>query len=366
MSQTLLVNKEDFAEVALVNIKEDALDDGCIRLKLGPWALTANNITYMLTGDQIGYWHYFNPTDYGIQMDESDGINWGRMPVWGYGEVIESRCADVKVGQRVYGFLPISDSFDMRPVKLTPHGFQDGMEHRTKLHSLYNGLTFTDKDPSFGVHEDLQPVLRPLFTTSFLIDDFLAEKDFFDAEQVLILSASSKTALGTAFCLKQRGAIPTVGLTSERNKEFVDGTGFYANTYSYDAITDMNPDVKTVIVDMAGNGDVMETVLDHFEENITYICRVGISHWDAKPNVSTKGKTPSGFFFAPDQAKARIAEWGGTGFNQRLGARWLPFLDSASDWLSVEKQSGVEPLLKTYKEMLDGTATPDKGYLFSL
>lgn len=366
MSQTLLVNKDDFAEVALVNIEEDALDDGCIRLKLGPWALTANNITYMLTGDQIGYWHYFNPTDYGIQMDEGDDIKWGRMPVWGYGEVTQSNCADVNVGQRIYGFLPIADNFDMRPVKLTPHGFQDGMEHRTQLHSLYNGLTFTDKDPSFGVHQDLQPVLRPLFTTSFLIDDFLAEKEFFGAEQVLLLSASSKTALGTAFCLKERGAIPTVGLTSSRNKEFVEGTGFYDGVHSYDTITDMNPDVKTVIVDMAGNGDVMEMVLDHFEDNVTYICRVGISHWDAKPNVSTKGKTPSGFFFAPDQAKARITEWGGAGFNERLGARWLPFCDSASGWLTVEKQSGVEPLLKTYKDMLDGTATPDKGYLFSL
>ena len=366
MSQTLLVNTDDFAEVALVNIEEDALADGCIRLALGPWALTANNITYMVTGDQIGYWHYFNPAEYGLQMDEGDGIKWGRMPVWGYGEVTQSRCADVKVGQKIYGFLPVADSFDMRPVKLTPHGFQDGMAHRTKLHSLYNGYTFIDTDPSFHVHQDLQPVLRPLFTTSFLIDDFLAEKEFFDAEQVLLLSASSKTALGTAFCLKERGAIPVTALTSDRNKAFTEGTGFYGAVHTYDAITDMNPDVKTVIVDMAGNGDVMETVLDHFEENITYICRVGISHWDSKPNVSTKGKTPSGFFFAPDQAKARIAEWGGAGFNQRLGARWLPFCDSASGWLSLEKNNGIEPLLKTYKDMLDGAATPDKGYLFTL
>jgi len=366
MSQTLLVNKDDFAEVALVNITEDALADGCIRLKLGPWALTANNITYMVTGDQIGYWQYFNPGDYDLQMDEGDGIKWGRMPVWGYGEVTESRCEGVVAGQRVYGFLPVSDNFDMRPVKLSEHGFQDGMEHRTKLHSLYNGYTFVDVDPSFGVHQDLQPVLRPLFTTSFLIDDFLAEKEFFGAGQVLLLSASSKTALGTAFCLKERGALPVTALTSSRNKTFTEGTGFYNSVHTYDAIADMNPDVKTVIVDMAGNGDVMEAVLDHFGENVTYICRVGISHWDSKPNVSTKGKTPSGFFFAPDQAKARIAEWGGAGFAERLGARWLPFCGSANGWLSVEKQEGVEPLLKTYKDMLDGAATPDKGYLFTL
>ena len=366
MSQTLLVNTDDFAEVALVNMDEDTLAGGCIRLKVGPWALTANNVTYMLTGDQIGYWHYFNPSDYDIHMDETDGIKWGRMPVWGYGEVTQSNCADVKVGQLLYGFLPVADSFDMRPVKLTPHGFQDGMAHRTKLHSLYNSYTFVDSDPSFGVHQDLQPVLRPLFTTSFLIDDFLAEKEFFGAEQVLLLSASSKTALGTAFCLKERGAVPIAALTSERNESFTKGTDFYDRVYTYDTITDMNPDIKTVIVDMAGNGDVMETVLAHFEENITYICRVGISHWDAKPNVSTKGKTPSGFFFAPDQAKARIVEWGGAGFNQRLGARWLPFCDSAAGWLSVEKSEGIEPVLKTYKDMLDGTAAPDKGYLFTL
>jgi len=173
MSQTLLVNTDDFAEVALVNMDEDTLAGGCIRLKVGPWALTANNVTYMLTGDQIGYWHYFNPSDYDIHMDETDGIKWGRMPVWGYGEVTQSNCADVKVGQLLYGFLPVADSFDMRPVKLTPHGFQDGMAHRTKLHSLYNSYTFVDSDPSFGVHQDLQPVLRPLFTTSFLIDDFV-------------------------------------------------------------------------------------------------------------------------------------------------------------------------------------------------
>lgn len=366
MSQTLLVNTKDFAEVALVNMEEGPLEDGCVRLKLGPWALTANNITYMLTGDKIGYWKYFNPADYDIHMDASDGIEWGRMPVWGYGEIIESRCEGADVGRRVYGFMPIADQFDMHPVNLTPRGFLDGAVHRTNLHDIYNGLVFTDADPSFGHYKNLQPVLRPLFTTSFLIDDFLAENDFFGADQVLLLSASSKTALGTAFCLKARGAKSVAGLTSARNAAFVKATGFYGGVQTYDAISDMDPNVKTVIVDMAGSGEVMDAVLGHFKESINYICRVGISHWDAKPNVSTKGQTPSGFFFAPDQAAARIAEWGGAGFNERLAARWLPFCDSASDWLSLDVATGVEPLLKTYKDMLEGTAAPDKGYLFSL
>ena len=162
----------------------------------------------------------------------------------------------------------------MQPVKLSGHGFQDGAAHRVPLHSLYNSYSFTDTDPSFSYHQDLQPVLRPLFTTSFLIDDFLAEKEFFGAEQVLLLSASSKTALGTAFCLKHRAAVKVGALTSARNKNFVVKTGFYNDVNGYDEIAEMDGSVKTVIVDMAGNGELMENVCEPFRrEHHLYLPR---------------------------------------------------------------------------------------------
>ena len=361
MTQTLLVNKSDFGDVTLVNISDAPLAEGFIRCKVGPWALTANNVTYMVTGDRIGYWNYFKPDAYGIEIESH-----GRMPVWGFAEVIESNCEGLTAGQKIYGFFPITDQFDMKPVGLSPMGFQDGNDHRTELHSLYNRYTFTEADPSFSLHPDLQPVLRPLFTTSFLIDDFLAEKDYFGAEQVLILSASSKTALGTAFCAKQRGTIKVSGLTSEGNKAFTDGTGFYDPVETYDTITELNPDIKTVVVDMSGNGKVLSTVADHFEENLKYVCKVGLSHWEAASDPAPKPTAPTAFFFAPDQAKIRIAEWGGAGFAQKLGERWVPFLNSASDWLTIEKSTEVTDLLKIYKDVLNGDASPDKGFLFSL
>jgi len=335
--QTLLVNKTDFSDVSIVNYDEGGLADGQIRVDIGPFALTANNVTYMVTGDQIGYWSVFDPTAYDLTQDKGQG----RMPVWGYGRVRESR--------------------------LTTHGFTDIAAHRSGLHGLYSGYSFTDADPSYAAHVDLQPVLRPLFTTSFLIDDFLADESFFGAEQVLLLSASSKTALGTAYCLKARGEIPVVGLTSGGNKDFVDGTEFYNDVFTYDNITDMNPDVKTVIVDMSGNMRVIKTLEDHFEENLTYICRVGISHWQEAAKAPPKRTaTPTAFFFAPDRAKQRIGDWGQAGFAQNLGARWLPFLDSAKDWLTVEKQDGVGAVLENYKDLLNGQSAPSKGYLFSL
>jgi len=361
MSQTLLVNRTDFADVALVTTHEAELKEGFIRVKIGPWALTANNITYLAVGDQIGYWKFFDPKAYGIDMD-----GFGRMPVWGYGEVTETKCDDIAVGTLIYGFLPVAQSLDLKPVKLTPLGFQDGNDHRQGLHPVYNGYTFVDKDPSFAAHRDLQPILRPLFTTSFLIDDFLADESFFRAEQVLLLSASSKTALGTAYCLKKRGDVKTIGLTSEGNKDFTRATGFYDNVFTYDTITDMNPDVKTVIVDMAGNGKVTANIYDHFEENILYNCMVGKSHWNGAPPKSPALGAPPIMFFAPDRIKQRISDWGGEGFAKNLAARWLPFCKTAQKWLNIEDSHEITDLLKTYKSFLDGNASPAKGYLFTL
>jgi len=366
MTQTLLVNRNDFADIALVSSDEALLNDGSIRVSIGPWALTANNITYMAVGDMIGYWKYFEPSDYGIEMDGQEKIKWGRMPVWGYAEVIESKCTDVPMGTLIYGFFPIAQSLDMKPVKLTPLGFQDGKNHRTALHPIYNGYTFVDADPSFAAHRKLQPVLRPLFTTSFLIDDFLADETFFGAEQVLLLSASSKTALGTAYCLKQRGNIKVTALTSEGNQAFTSGTGFYDDVFTYDTITDMNPDVKTVVVDMAGNGKVMANVYDHFEENIVYNCMVGKSHWDGAPPKTPALGAPPAMFFAPDRIKFRLKEWGGETFAKNLAARWLPFCESAQDWLTIEESHEVTDLLKTYKDFLNGDVGPSKGYLFKI
>lgn len=361
--QTLLVNKTDFGDVAIVNYDEGELPDGQIRVDIGPFALTANNVTYMVTGDQIGYWSVFDPTAYDLTKDKGQG----RMPVWGYGVVRESNFPGIEAGSDIYGFFPIAKSMDMQPGKLSKHGFTDIAEHRSGLHSLYSGYSFTAADPSYSAHRDLQPVLRPLFTTSFLIDDFLADEDNFGAEQVLLLSASSKTALGTAYCLKARGGLPVVGLTSEGNKAFVEGTAFYNNVFTYDSIKDMNPDVKTVVVDMSGNMGVIRALEDHFGETLTYICRVGISHWQEAAKAPPKRTaTPTAFFFAPDRAKQRIADWGQAGFAENLGARWMPFLDSAKDWLTVEKQDGMEAVLENYRDLLNGQSGPSKGYLFTL
>lgn len=367
MTQTLLVNQTDFSDVAIVNIDDAPLEAGHIRVAIGPFALTANNVTYMVTGHQIGYWHYFDPKADGIEMDGPDGTSMGRMPVWGYAVVTESRCEGIEAGRKIYGFWPVADSFDLKPVGVNRTGFMDGRDHRISLHGIYNRYSFVDADPSYAQHSDLQPVLRPLFTTSFLIDDFLDDEGFFGADQVLILSASSKTALGTAFCLKRRGGVKVTGLTSAGNTEFVKGTGFYDTVASYDDLALLDKKVKTVIVDMSGNADVIADLQDHFTDSLLYICRVGLSHWTARTGkTGSAQKTRSEFFFAPDRASLRIKDWGGAKFAQKLGVNWGSFLDAAKDWLSIEHHQGMEAILPIYKDILQGSARPDKGYLFKI
>ena len=358
--KTLLVSKTDPAAVTIAEVAPRALGDGEVRLSIDSFAVTANNVTYMIFGEQIGYWKYFDPAAYGFG---EDGL--GRMPVWGFATVTESRCPDVAVGTEVYGFLPIAEEIVVRPVRLSPAGFQDGTDHRAPLHPVYNSYSYTAADPSYRVQKAIHPVLRPLFTTSFLIDDFLAENDMFGAEQVVLTSASSKTSLGTAFCLKQRGSIPVVGLTSAGNRAFVESTGYYDRVVTYDDL-DSLPVVPTAIVDMAGNGALMADIYGRFGENIRYACSVGKSHWqgDAAPKPD-KG-APLKLFFAPDYARSRMEAWGGAGFAKRLGARWVPFLKDAAQWMSVDEPGGMSQLLTTYNDLLNGRTDPTRAALFSI
>lgn len=362
MNSTLLVDRENFSNVEIVSQDETKLPKDHIRVSIGPFALTANNITYMAVGDLIGYWKFFDPANYGM-----DTPNMGRMPVWGYGTVVESQCKDIDVGTQIYGFFPIAERIDLKPVKTSPHGFQDGAKHRLDLHTIYNSYVITDADPSFTPDlEKLQPILRPLFTTSFLIDGFFADHDFFDAEQIIIISASSKTALGTAYCLKQRGGVKLKGLTSDKNLEFVESTGFYNSVVSYDDIASLNPDAKTALIDMAGNGEVNQRLYEHLGANIVYNCMVGKSHWQGGSPPKIEAGAPPSMFFAPDQAKQRLEQWGGAGFAKKMGARWVPFCQSAQNWLEVESFTGQADLLSAYHTLLEGHASPSKAQLFTL
>lgn len=161
------------------------LAPGEARLALQHFALTANNITYAAFGEAMKYWQFFPAPD----------PNSGCLPVWGFGLVAESRADGVTVGQRVYGYFPAGTHLVVTPGRVSAAGFVDSAPHRAELAAAYQAYVFCERDPSWQARlEGLQAVLKPLFTTSFLLDDALAEAQFFGARQLLLSSASSKTA----------------------------------------------------------------------------------------------------------------------------------------------------------------------------
>jgi hypothetical protein len=121
-------------------------------------------------------------------------------------------------------------------------------------------------------------IMRPLIITSFFGADFLQDNNFFGAQQLLVSSASSKTAYGTAFCLqhmKDASSVEVVGLTSARNKAFTESLGCYQRVIAYEELEQQPASTRTVYLDFAGDTSLRERVHRHFGAALTYDCVAG-------------------------------------------------------------------------------------------
>lgn len=357
-----VVQKNELRESRIEDAPADpgSLRSGEVLLKVDKFALTANNITYAVFGDAMRYWHFFPAKE-----------GWGRVPVWGFGDVVASKADDVPVGARAYGYFPMSTHLTVTPGKITERGFTDIAPHRSPLPPVYNQYSLVSTDPNHRAeHEDAIMLFRPLFTTSFLIDDFLDDSGFFGAKKIILSSASSKTSLGLAFLLHEnrKGKCTVAGLTSPSNVSFVEDLGCYDEVVTYDAIESMDAGEPVVFVDMAGNGTVLNTLHHHYKDNMKYSCLVGGTHWESRSGASREnlpGPEPT-LFFAPDYVVKRNKDWTPAGFQQRVDQAWDQFLGPAQKWIHVENARGPQQVQKAYRHVLDGNAKPDEGYILSL
>lgn len=355
------VNRKAYSDLIGVDQPAAALAPGQARMKIDAFSLTANNVTYAAVGDMIGYWKFFPAA--------TDG--YGMVPVWGFADVVESQAEGVAVGARYYGYFPMAEELIVEPSKVSPFGFTDDAAHRRELPVIYNQYTATAADPLYKSDaEALIMLIRPLFTTSFLIDDFCAEQGFFGAEQMLITSASSKTSFALAEIARHRAERPTlIGLTSSRNVDFVKGLGFYDQVVAYDDVPTLDRTKKTFYVDMAGSAPLRETIHETFSDTLAYACAVGAAHWDQMAfggaAKALPGPTPE-MFFAPSQAEKRMKELGRDAFGARIGAAWARFLPLMADTLSISKVSGPEAIADAFRSLVDGSADPKIGVIASV
>ena len=350
-----LVDRDDYRTTRVVQATPATLADGEVRVRVDAFGLTANNITYAAAGDLIGYWTFFPAPDI-------EGGTWGRVPVWGFADVVESRRGDVPEGERLFGYFPMSTQFVMTPTQVTETALTDGAPHRAGLPAVYNRYARCAADPGYDAGLEAEQMLyRPLFFTSFLIDDFLADNDLFGARTVVLASASSKTAFGTAYLLAQRDGVRVVGLTSAGNVDFVRGLGCYDDVVAYDD-TGSLPDGPAAFVDMSGNATVVRSVHERYGDELTHSMIVGLTHWedrvgDAAP-LPGPGQT---MFFAPTQIEKRHVDWGPGVVETKLAEAWGPFIERVSGWVTIEHRNGPEAIGETFAELLEGRTSPDSA-----
>lgn len=355
------VKRDDLRETKIVESAiptSDALKAGEVLFKVDDFAFTANNITYAAFGDAMQYWDFF-PADEG----------WGRVPVWGFGDVLASNAEGVSVGERFYGYFPMSTHFVAQAVRVSDAGFFDGAAHRSELSPVYNNYLRVSADAGYeAAREAEQSLLRPLFTTSFLIDDFLEDNDFFGATNVVLSSASSKTSLGLAQVLSIRTANKprVIGLTSKGNMTFVENVGYYDDVVAYDDISSIETDGNVAFVDMAGDANVRAAIHTHFADRLTCSCAVGGTHWEQGGGAeSLPGAQPT-LFFAPSQIQKRNKDWGAEVLQGKIAKAWTAFLASVDGWMKVERAGGLEVTKQVYLDVLEGKVSPQSGKIVSL
>jgi hypothetical protein len=351
-----LVKRDDLRECRVAESDPPTLAAGEALLRISTFGLTANNVTYAVMGEAMSYWDFFPAAD-----------GWGRVPMWGFAEVERSEAEGVEAGTRIYGYLPPSSHLVVTPAEVDKRGFADGSPHRAALPSAYHRLLASDGDPFYRADtEDMQMLLRPLFFTSFLIDDQLADEGLTSRGPILISSASSKTALAAAFLLAQRREVELVGLTSATNAGFVEGLGIYDRCVSYDAIESLERGPATY-VDVAGDGPLRQRIHSHYGDELVHSMAVGISHWEefGAGAGELDGPTPT-FFFAPDRVVKRAKDWGRAGLENNVAEAWHPFCEWAAGWLEPIRGEGFYGVEAAYLDVLEGRTDPKRAHVLSL
>jgi hypothetical protein len=355
-----VVRRGNFRDCAILpgrHSEATALAPGEVLVRIDTFALTANNVSYGAVGEMLGYWKFF-PAD--------DG--WGRLPVWGFADVARSRHDALPVGERLYGYFPISTYLALAPDRVTRSGVVDASPHRAELPANYNRYVRVAADPIYDRgREGELAVFRPLFTTSFLLDHFLSSRDRFQARALVLSSASSKTALGLAYLLSRPRAdrAEVIGLTSPGNREFVERTRYYDRVVTYDEIGRLRRD-DAVFVDFAGNGRVVHAVHAHFANRLRHSAGVGLTHWERlQVPDALPGPAPA-FFFAPDHGAAARKAWGAAAFQARVDAALQDFLGDARRWLRIVPGRGTAAVETVYRGFLEGAADPAAGHVLSL
>ena len=354
----LWVNRTEITNTKPVTTQIAPLAEGQVLVAIDKFGLTANNVSYAVTGDNIGYWQFYPVED-----------GWGIVPVWGCGTVIQSSCGNIPEGERLWGYFPMASHAVLTPGNIHADYFVDVAEHRLELPPIYNQFRRTQAEPEFLQQmENERCLLFPLFMTSYLICDYLIDNDFFGAQQVVIGSVSSKTGFGLAQMLHNDPEVTqsVIGVTSQGNMDFVKGLGCCDQIVLYKDEAEIDASVPTAYVDMSGDARLTVSLHNHLGDNLVESCMVGASHWQEGGKVGELPGARPRFFFAPGQIEKRNKEWGpGVAMGKAMTAS-AKVAALVADDIQVQWVEGSASLADHWALLLYNKIPPSTGLMVSL
>ncbi|MDT0595904.1 DUF2855 family protein [Glaciecola petra] len=354
--QRLLIDKANLNDISSETLSKVPLADNQVLLKIDSFGLSANNITYAVLGDAFGYWGFFPAEN-----------NKGVMPVWGFAEVAESTCPGIEVGKRVFGYLPFASHLLVQASSITANGFMDTHPQRKSISPVYDQYVFCDTDPGYRPKlESWQITFRPLFMTSFVLADFVESLDE-NIDTIILTSASSKTAFGTAMlfranenlCNSSGERIKVIGLTSSRNTEFVEQLDCYDQVVEYSNIGEIAAEKPAVVLDFAGNKQTLLSLQKHFATSSLKSILIGATDVEGR-NVEVDEHVNGDVFFAPSQVKLRQKEWGPAMFFGKYQQAWEMFLNQVQDKIEEVNVIGFDDMQVQYQKALKGEINPQQ------
>jgi hypothetical protein len=259
----------------------------------------------------------------------------------------------------------MASHLDVVPGRVTAGGFLDTTDYRQPMSPVYNSYTRLAADPEHDASREAERMIfGPLFRTGFLIEYFLRGQDWFGAEQLIVTSASSKTALGLASVARHSSpGVKRIGLTSKGNVGFVEATGLYDEVVAYDDLERV-PVLRSVSVDFAGNADLLAQVHRHFDAALAHSVLVGMTHIEARSTFGGGEPLPGpkpALFFAPDHAVAFFKAHGAEEGGKLVAAAWHDFLKAADGTVAIERHAGLEAARSVFTAMVAGQIDPAKG-----
>jgi hypothetical protein len=344
----ILVRRDDLA-CEIRPAQAPTLRPGEIRLAVECFGLTSINITYASLPDcPIPFLDLFPAPE-----------GYGRVPVWGFARVEESAHPGVEVGDRLFGYLPMSSHHTLSVEPADDGVVMDVTPHRATLHSWYRTLRVAGPADA---EDGRKAVVRPIYPASYTLAAFLAEHAAAGARTVVVTSASSKTAIGMADQLVRQGTdLRTIALTSPANVDFVAGLGLYGTVAAYDDLPAIEADGPVVFVDFTGTAKRLAAVYERFAGRLRHTALVGYTHPGAVVRQPDLGEPTPVIFFSPGVEERAAAAEGRESYFSRYFEAEERFVGLTRPWLDIEEHRGPDAIVALFRALVAGRVPPSQG-----